>query len=269
MEHCEVLKLTRKTGPIFGIDAGVEFRHVSGDVYEMFVVRDQSLKDLQPTFEILPDLQEFSTHDLFSKHPTKDDHWLYYGRSDDVIVFLKGEKSNPILMEGLVQSHPEVRSALVVGQNCSETALLIEHSQPSKLSASDRAELIENLRPVVEEANRKSPYARVSKSHILFTSPEKPMSRAAKGTVQRKFTIESYSAEIDALHADAETMNDHNVPIKVDSLNLKQSVHQVVAFTIGVENLGGLTTISSLEAWTLCKSSKPQGTSNLDSKKPE
>lgn len=70
------------------INAGVEFRHMSGNSYEMFVVRDERLKGLQPTFEIFTDLQEFSTHDLFSKHPTKHDHWLYCGRSDDVIVFL-------------------------------------------------------------------------------------------------------------------------------------------------------------------------------------
>lgn len=221
------------------IHAGVEFRHVSGDVYEMFVVRDENLKGLQPTFEMFPDLQEFSTHDLFSKHPTKHDHWLYCGRSDDVIVFLNGEKTNPILMEVLLQNHPDVRSALVVGQNRFEAALLIEPSRHSKVSSSDRAKLIENLWPVVEEANRISPaYARVSKSHILFTSSEKPMSRAGKGTVQRRFTIEKYSAEIDALYADAEKMNDRDVLAKIDPLNMKQSVHQIVAFAIGLEHLG-------------------------------
>ena len=220
------------------INAGVKFRHSSGDEYEMVVVRDERLKGMQPTFEILPDLQEYSTSDLFSKHPTKPDHWLYHGRSDDVIVFLNGEKTNPVLMERLVESHPDVRSALVVGQNRLEAALLIEPSQPSKLSVNGRAEMIEVLWPVVEEANRKSPaYARVSKSHILFTSPEKAMARAGKGTVQRRFTLENYSAEIDALYADAETMNDRNCPVKVDPLNMKQSVHQIVAFTMGLEDL--------------------------------
>lgn len=221
------------------IDAGVEFRKVSGDAYEMFVVRDERLKGFQPTFEMFPDLQEFSTHDLFSKHPTKHDHWLYRGRSDDVIVFLNGEKTNPILMEELVQNHPDVRSALVVGQNRFEAAILIEPSQHSKVSSSGRAELIENLWPVVEEANRKSPaYARVSKSHILFTSSEKPMSRAGKGTVQRRITVEKYSAEIDTLYADAEQMNDCDVLAKVDPSNMKQSVHQIVTFAMGLEHIG-------------------------------
>ena len=221
------------------INSGVEFRHVSGDEYEMVVVRDERLTGMQPTFEILPDLQEFSTHDLFLKHPTKHDYWLYRGRSDDVIVFLNGEKTNPILMEELVQSHPDVRSALVAGQNRFEAALLIEPSQPLRLSSSSRAELIEHVWPVVEEANRKSPaYARISKSHILLTSPEKPMSRSGKNTVQRKSTIENYSAEIDALYADAEKINDRDAPIQLDPLNMKQSVHQIVAFAMGLENVG-------------------------------
>ena len=221
------------------INAGVEFRYVSDDAYEMVVVRDEGLKGMQPTFKLFPDLQEYPTHDLFSKHPTKHDHWLYRGRSDDVIVFLNGEKTNPTLMEGLVQSHPDVRSALVVGQSRLEAALLIEPSQPSRFFASDKAELIERLWPVIEEANRKSPaYARVSKSHILFTSPEKPMSRASKSTVQRRFTVENYSAEIDALYADAEAVNDHGVPVEIDRLNLRQSIHQVLKFSTSLEDLG-------------------------------
>lgn len=219
-------------------NAGVEFRHVYRDEYEMVVVRDERLKGLQPTFEIFPDLQEFGTHDLFLKHPSKQDHWLYQGRSDDVIIFLNGEKTNPILMEGLVQNHPDVRSALVIGQNRFEAALMVEPSQPSKLSTRGRAELVESLWPVVEEANRKSPaYARVSKSHILFTGPEKPMSRSSKNTVQRKSTVENYSAEIDALYSDAETMNDRNAPVKIDPFSIQQSVHQIVAFTMGLKDL--------------------------------
>lgn len=146
--------------------------------------------------------------------------------------------------------------ALVVGQNCFEAALLIEPSQPSKLSTTARAELIENFWPVVEEANQKaSAYARVSKSHILFTSPEKPMSRAGKGTVLRRFTVEDYSAKIDAIYTDAETTNNSDSSLKIDLLNMKQPVHQIVAFTMCLEDLG-LKMISPLEAWTLFKLSK-------------
>ena len=34
------------------------------------------------------------------------------------------------------------------------------------------------------------------------------MSRAGKGTVQRRFTIEKYSAELDVLYADADRLRD-------------------------------------------------------------
>ena len=97
-------------------------------------------------------------------------------------------------MEQLVQSHPEVRAALVVDQGRFEAALLIEPLRPSKPTTGERADLVERLWPTIHEASRQSPaHARVSKSHILFTSPGKPMPRASKGTVQRKITLESYS----------------------------------------------------------------------------
>lgn len=95
--------------------AGAEFRHHSGDNYELFMVRDNELGGCQPTFDIFPELDEYSTNDLFRQHPTRPDHWLYTGRSDDVIVFLTGEKKNPTTMKSLVKSHPDVRSALVAG----------------------------------------------------------------------------------------------------------------------------------------------------------
>ena len=105
--------------------AGIEFRHHSGDEYELVVVRDAKLQQYQTCFEIFPDLQELSSHDLFSKHPIKSDLWLYRGRSDDIIGFLNGEKTNPTSMEGLISSRPEVTSALVLGQGRFEAALLI------------------------------------------------------------------------------------------------------------------------------------------------
>lgn len=218
--------------------AGVEFRKHSSDEYELVVVRNEHLKDFQPVFEILPDLQEYCTSDLFRKHPTKENHWLYQGRSDDVIVFASGEKTNPVTMEGHVQGHPDVHSALVLGQGRFEAALLIEPSQTMELTTHEKASFIERLWPTIQEANRQSPaHARVSKSHILFTSPGKPMFRASKSTVQRKRTIELYAAEVDALYADADQMNDLDVLVKIDPEKMKESVHAIVALTMGVQDL--------------------------------
>jgi nucleoside-diphosphate-sugar epimerase len=58
---------------------------------------------------------------------------------------------------------------------------------------------------VVDRANQDCPrHAKVSKSHILFTSPRSPMLRSSKGTVQRQPTLDLYAREIDALYRDAD-----------------------------------------------------------------
>ncbi|KAK4691469.1 hypothetical protein P7C71_g5539, partial [Lecanoromycetidae sp. Uapishka_2] len=106
------------------------------------------------------------------------------------------------------------------------------------MSANEKADFIERLWPSVEEANRHCPaHARVSKSHILFTSPEKPMARAGKGTVQRRFTIDSYAAELQALYKDADALQDREVPVKIDSHDLEGSILQLLVFTTGIKDI--------------------------------
>ena len=218
--------------------AGTEFRHISDEQYELVVVREKRLQKYQSCFEIFPDLQELSSHDLFSKHPTKSNLWFYSGRSDDVIVFLNGEKTNPVSMEELVSSRPEVRNALVVGHGRFEAALLIEPSHSSPLPVETRASLIEDLWPTIQEANMKCPaHARISKSRIFFTTPKKPMHRAAKGTVQRKFTLDDYSEEIDALYADDDHSHLSSDVHKLDLDSLEQHVLQIIRSTTDITDL--------------------------------
>lgn len=59
---------------------------------------------------------------------------------------------------------------------------------------------IHDRRPYIEEANKLAQtYARVFKEMILVTPPDKPMQRAAKGTIMRKLVLKSYAEEIEAL----------------------------------------------------------------------
>src|ERR1700733_14259424 len=83
----------------------------------------------QGVFFTFPDLQEYSMKDLYSKHPTKHGLWLYRGRADDIIVLANGAKLNPLSMENIITSHPQVLGCLVVGQGKFETAILVEPKQ--------------------------------------------------------------------------------------------------------------------------------------------
>ena len=177
---------------------GATFRHNSEDLYELVIVRDPKIQSIQVIFHIFPELSEWPSKDMFSKHPTKD-LWRYRGRRDDIIIMANGLKINPIPMEGTVMSHPQVICALLVGTDHIKTAWLIEPKEPPT-SVTDKNKLIEDIWPFIEKASQDAPaQGHISKDAILFTTKEKPMLRAAKGSVQRKLTIRAYREELDAI----------------------------------------------------------------------
>lgn len=189
---------------------GLEFRPVSDEIYELYAVRNPEKIDTQPTFTIFPDAQEYTSRDLFVHHPSRSDLWKWQSRADDIIVFLNGEKTNPISMEQhIVSCNSDISAALVVGARRFQASLLIEPIATTKsLEPAERAAFIEKIWPTVEESKKDAPsHARLMKSHVLFTQPQKPMLRAGKGTVQRSGTLESYASEIDALYRDADMMS--------------------------------------------------------------
>ena len=196
----------------FHPELGIEFRYVAEDMHELYVVLDKAREATQPTFTLFPDLHEYGSRDLFVRDPSKDRAhlWSWRARADDIIVFLNGEKTNPISMEQyIVTNSRDVNAALVVGAQRFQAALLIEPARSDqKPSPTKRANLLEQIWPTIEEANRDAPsHARIVKSHVIFTQPEKPMLRAGKGTIQRRGTLKLYADEIESLYADAEKIS--------------------------------------------------------------
>ncbi|KAF7540165.1 hypothetical protein G7054_g1534 [Neopestalotiopsis clavispora] len=180
---------------------GHEYRPVSGDLYEQVIVRDPKLERYQGVFATFPQLQEWYMKDMYSKHPTKENVWLYRGRTDDIIVYSTGEKLNPLSMEDVITSNSIVQATLIAGFGRFQSSLLVEVAKPPT-NDTERASLLEQIWPSVKAANNISPsHGRIHKDMILFTSADKPMLRAGKGTVQRKLTLELYSEELNALYA--------------------------------------------------------------------
>ena len=181
---------------------GQEFRQFGGDLYEHILIRSKSpdLSALQAIFFTFPDLDEFATKDLYSKHPSRAGWWLYRGRADDIIVYSNGEKLNPLAMEATIESHPAVRSALIGGHGKFQSVLLVEPVTPPS-TEQEREDLINKLWPTIEKANQQSPaHGKLFKDVVTFTTAEKPMLRAGKGTVQRRKTLELYEEELNALY---------------------------------------------------------------------
>lgn len=152
---------------------------------------------------------EYRTKDLFQPHPSIPDAWCWRARADDIIVFLNGEKTNPVSMEQyLVARMPGVvAGALVFGTRRFQAALLIELAASQvagePLSTAQQAELVERIWPSIQEANESAPaHARIEKALILIFPG--PLLRAGKGTIQRTASVAQYRGEIDALYANAD-----------------------------------------------------------------
>ncbi|KAM0262799.1 hypothetical protein ACHAQJ_001593 [Trichoderma viride] len=184
-------------------EMGAEFRLVADDdIYEMFIVRKDPKEALrQPLFYTFPEKTEWSTGDMYKKHPTKPNHWLYYGRTDNVIVFSTGEKLNPVTIEAAVVGHPAIRGALVVGQQRLQPALILEPREPLRDEAAAEA-LIESMWPIVEEVNKATvAHGRIARDMIVLADPAIPFSLSGKGSLQRMATVRMYKDFIDGLYA--------------------------------------------------------------------
>lgn len=164
-------------------------------------MKDDKLDLLQAVFLTFPGPNEWHTKDLWSPHPTVPHLWRYRGRADDVIVFSNGEKFVPISMEAEIETLPEVSGALVAGSGQFQACLLIEPRDAVK-SKEDKAKLLERIWASIDSANRKSvAHGKIARDFVMFTSPDKPFHRAAKGSAQRKSTLQDYQVEIKALYA--------------------------------------------------------------------
>ncbi|KAF7939130.1 uncharacterized protein EAE97_007211 [Botrytis byssoidea] len=217
----------------FNPHAGIDFRHQSDNQYEAVIIRDPVLEKRQPVFSVFPELDEWGTHDLYSPHPSIPDIWAYSGRSDDIIVLLTGEKTNPTTMEQTISHHPEVQAALVAGTARFQTALLIElvpSQNAKKLSTVERAHAIERIC--------------YENSYIVY-DPGKANGKTGKGTIQRKPTLDFYSEELGKLYADADKMSTSapvDISLPQDGVDLTDSnsialfIHNIIAQLTGNEN---------------------------------
>ncbi|TGO43991.1 hypothetical protein BOTNAR_1022g00010 [Botryotinia narcissicola] len=122
--------------------ANISFEHQADDLYEAVWNRNLDPEKLQAIFKNFPKLQQWRSKDLYLPHPTESDLWLYRGRGDDIIVFLTGEKTNPISMEHRLNQHPEIRQTMVIGALRFQAALLIELVDQKSMTATERAEVI-------------------------------------------------------------------------------------------------------------------------------
>lgn len=247
---------------------GCEFQKQDGDedVYEMVMVRrEENAKHpgLQGVFYTFPDLNEWSTKDLYRPHPTLPDYWIYHGRADNIIVFSNGEKLNPVTIEEIISDHAELNGAMVVGSQKFQAGVIVEPKVYPHTKEEEKA-LLDRVWPLVEHANHETvQHGRISRDLLVLSNPAKPFLRAGKGTIQRAMTVKLYQEEIDAMYEGLGAAVDEPVKLNIDSEEaLAQSIvetlqEQLAAkdlavdidfFAAGIDSLGVMNAAKILRA---------------------
>lgn len=222
---------------------GHEYRPVADSLYEQVIVRRPELDLYQGIFCTFPELQEWPMKDMYTRHPdpTKKSYWLYKGRTDDIIVYSTGEKLNPVDMESIIGADSQVTEALIAGHGRIQSSLLVECVKPPT-DEQGAVSLLSAIWPSIQAANNAGPsHARIDRDMVVFSSPEKPMLRAGKGTVQRKATIALYEVELAALYDNAVSARTHGFASNIDRLaqsekfDLTQSLKNVLAISTDID----------------------------------
>ncbi|KAL5355581.1 hypothetical protein BJX96DRAFT_184183 [Aspergillus floccosus] len=217
---------------------GVKMEHVGEGLYELVIPRREDSRSIHGIFHTLPNIAEYRSNDLFVPHPQNGNLWKYHGRLNDVIVLSNGEKLNPVTLEKIIEGHPKVHRALLIGQNRFQASLLVEPVWPEHSGAIDETAFIDEIWPVVEKANHAVPnYGRIMKNKIRLSRRDKPFKVTPKGTTQRHAVNKDYNDEIEAIYSTAEKECDSHLPESLDNDSLATFVHQIIYSLTGRDDI--------------------------------
>ena len=118
-------------------------------------------------------------------------------------LYATGEKIVPIPQEAHIAESPLVSGRIMFGRQREQPGILVAPKAEHAVDTSDATSVAafrNALWPCIEGANALAPgFAKIFKEMILVTDPDKPLPRAAKGTVIRKQALAVYKEEIEAL----------------------------------------------------------------------
>ena len=110
----------------FYTEQGFVLEETTKGLFEVVYYRNERLRDYQQVFDVYPDQEVFRTNDVFAKHPSKPDLWLYMGRKDDFVMLSWGDGFSAHMVEAVIEQHPAIKSALVGGQVKSHPFVILE-----------------------------------------------------------------------------------------------------------------------------------------------
>ncbi|KAB8223675.1 hypothetical protein BDV33DRAFT_166905 [Aspergillus novoparasiticus] len=226
---------------------GIEMELVDDDLYEMVIHRHYN-PFLQPIFHTFPDLDEYHTKDVYTRHPTKSNLWKLRGRLDDVVSLSNGEKFNPVTMEKIIEGHALVARAVVVGNGKFQPALLVEPNWNQWSEDNPVRDLIAQIWPTVQDANRINPaHGRIMKNKVGVASKTKPFQTTPKGSTQRRLVTRDYEKEIEDIYTKQDDeITEYQIPDTADLSGIQEFVRNVVSDALGFSSFSDQTDFYSL-----------------------
>ncbi|CAD7066618.1 unnamed protein product [Tilletia caries] len=182
----------------------------------------------------------YDTGDLVERHPDYPEWFKIYGRKSSFVVLSNGENAPVPPIEDAVSSHESVGTALLFGKGQPQVGLLVELKpayvvQPGDHAAAEAAR--DNLWPTIEKVNKNLPdFAKLYKNMIIFTTPDRPVPMADKGSPKRQVALNIYDDDIEALYASVTAGTDSAVNLgSIEEPALLDMVKSVLASVYGTE----------------------------------
>lgn len=208
-------------------------------LYEMVIRKTDALRPFQAVFYVFPEAAEYTTSDLFARHPSNSNLYRFCGRKDDVIVLSNGEKVSPALIESHLCENPLVSACIVVGQGRTQAALLVEPNYKTWDACRPKEDFVNEIWPCVQEANKTaSATSQIFKSKIIVVTPERPFVRVGhKALVARKRTINEFKDAIDDVYANLVGEVLVPLPSTIDFSSMKDFVRKSLSWHMSTSEL--------------------------------
>lgn len=189
----------------------LHMKHVEENVHEC-VILDGFPNKLVSNSDDPPN--SFYSSDLFTPHPNILGAWKFFGRLDDRVTLINGEKVLPLPIEGRIRQDPLVRDAVVFGVGRPIPGALIFRSDSA--ADLDDKEFIDLIWPAVKDANsRAEGFSQISREMIRPVLATTDCPSTDKGSIKRAQVYRDFSSEIDLAYEDLE--NHHDGQLELDA----------------------------------------------------
>ena len=174
----------------------------------------------------------FATADLFAKHSTLHDAWLYHSRADSQLTLITGKKFDPAPLEAAIATSDLLNDVLIFGDGRPYPGVLLMRSEKSSTMSNE--ELLKAIWPLIEKLNRESQdHARIPQ-HMLISLPlqSDALEKSSKGTVIRKAAEARFAEYIEVAY----DVEDGKPEKHVDNENVSQHliglIRSIVSSTV-------------------------------------